>query len=164
MQADAHRRILVAGHFEGHAWIAIELHRGCDDEARIEAIEAIGQQTGMRCIAAGDVHMHARDRKKLQDVMTAVRHRCTLGEAGQRLLPNGERYLRSIGRISKIHPVRLLAAALDLASRCAFSLDEIRYEYPQELVPQGDTPTTHESLIEIRRHLIPELMKSLEDI
>src|SRR6185503_3859578 len=46
-------------------------------------------------------------------------------------------------RLSKLHPVRHLAAALDLASRCAFSLDEIRYEYPEELVPQGDTPTTH---------------------
>ena len=133
----------LATHFEGHAWIAVELHRGCDDEARIEAIEAIGVETGMRCIAAGDVHMHARDRKKLQDVMTAIRHRCTVAQAGKRLLPNGERYLRSIGRISRIHPVRHLAATLDLASRCAFSLDEIRYEYPGELVPRGETPTTH---------------------
>jgi len=133
----------LARHFEGHSWIAVELHRGCDDEARIEAIEAAGEQTSMRCIAAGDVHMHARDRKRLQDVMTAIRHRCTLAEAGKRLLPNGERYLRSIGRISRIHPARHLAATLDLASRCAFSLDEIRYEYPEELVPRGETPTTH---------------------
>jgi error-prone DNA polymerase len=133
----------LATHFRGHAWIAIELHRGCDDDARFGALETMGVETGMRCIAAGDVHMHARHRKKLQDVMTAIRHRCTLAEAGQRLLPNGERYLRSIGRISRIHPARLLAASLDLASSCAFSLDEIRYEYPEELVPAGETPAMH---------------------
>ncbi|HEX3062019.1 MAG TPA: error-prone DNA polymerase, partial [Usitatibacter sp.] len=133
----------IRAHFQGHAWIAIELHRGSDDEARIAGLEALGAQTGMRCIAAGDVHMHARGRKKLQDVMTAIRHRCTLAEAGRRLLPNGERYLRSIGRISRLYPARLLAATLDLASGCAFSLDEIRYEYPEELVPPGETPATH---------------------
>jgi error-prone DNA polymerase len=133
----------IGERFMGHAWIAVELHRGPDDEARIAELEAIGAQTGLRCIAAGDVHMHARSRKKLQDVMTAVRHQCTVAQAGRKLLPNGERYLRPIGRISKIYPVRLMAASLDLASRCAFSLDEIRYEYPEELVPQGETPTTH---------------------
>ncbi|HEX4781721.1 MAG TPA: PHP domain-containing protein, partial [Usitatibacter sp.] len=133
----------IAERFHGHAWIAVELHRGSDDGARLACLEALGGELGMRCIASGDVHMHARSRKKLHDVMTAIRHKCTLAQVGRKLLPNGERYLRSIGRISTIHPVRLLAASLDLASRCAFSLDEIRYEYPEELVPAGETPTTH---------------------
>jgi len=133
----------VASRFPQRAWIGIELHRGADDAARLEALEAIGRDTGMRCVAAGDVHMHTRDRKKLQDVMSAIRLKCTLAEAGRRLLPNGERYLRTIGRISGICPPRLLAATLDLASRCRFSLDEIRYEYPEELVPAGETPATH---------------------
>jgi error-prone DNA polymerase len=75
--------------------------------------------------------------------MSAIRLKCTLAEAGRKLLPNGERYLRTIGRISGICPPRLLAATLDLASRCRFSLDEIRYEYPEELVPAGETPATH---------------------
>jgi error-prone DNA polymerase len=133
----------IAKRFPGSAFIAIELHRGSDDEARITALEAAGRELGLTCIAAGDAHMHARARKKLQDVMTAIRHKCPLAEAGRKLHPNGERYLRSIGRLSAINPPRLLATTLDVASRCAFSLDEIRYEYPQELVPEGETPTTH---------------------
>jgi error-prone DNA polymerase len=133
----------VAKTFPGNAWIAIELHRGADDAGRIAEIEAIGAQLGLTCVAAGDVHMHERARKKLQDVMTAIRHKCPLAEVGRGLQPNGERYLRSIGRLSAINPPRLLATTLDLAARCSFSLDEIRYEYPEELVPAGETPTTH---------------------
>jgi error-prone DNA polymerase len=133
----------IARNFPGNAWIAVELHRGADDEARCETLEDIGGKLGLTCVAAGDVHMHARGRKRLQDVMTAIRLRCPLAEVGRRLHPNGERYLRSIGRLSGVHPARLLATTLDVAARCTFSLDEIRYEYPEELVPRGDTPTTH---------------------
>src|SRR5258708_23771931 len=133
----------TAGNFPGAAWMGIELHRGPDDESRIERIEAIGTKLDLTCVAAGDAHMHARARKKLQDVMTAIRHKCPLAEVGRRLLPNGERYLRSIGRLAAICPARLLATTLDVASRCTFSLDEIRYEYPEELVPARETPTTH---------------------
>jgi error-prone DNA polymerase len=133
----------VARTFAQHAWIAVELHRGPDDAARIAQLEAMGAKLGLRCIAAGDVHMHARDRRKLQDVMTAIRVQRPLHQAGRALKPNGERYLRSIGRLSAIYPARLLAATRDVAARCTFSLSEIRYEYPDELVPRGETPTTH---------------------
>jgi error-prone DNA polymerase len=133
----------LASRFGAHAWIAVELHRGGDDGARMAQVESMAAQLGLRCIAAGDVHMHARGRKKLHDVMTAIRLKCPLSRAGRRLHPNGERYLRSIGRLAALHPARQLAATLDLASRCAFSLDQIRYEYPEELVPPGETPATH---------------------
>ncbi|MEO7742173.1 MAG: error-prone DNA polymerase [Usitatibacter sp.] len=133
----------VASRFPGNAWVAIELHRGADDEASTAQLEAIAMQVGLPCVATGDVHMHMRSRKKLQDVMTAIRLGVPLAQVGRKLLPNGERYLRAIGRLSAIHPARLLAASLDVASRCSFSLDEIRYEYPEELVPAGETPTTH---------------------
>jgi error-prone DNA polymerase len=133
----------LASCFPGNAFIAVELHRGADDAARILQLEALGGELGLPCVAAGDVHMHERKRQKLQDVMTAVRLQCTLAQAGRRLQPNSERHLRSIGRLAAIHPVHLLAQTLDVASRCRFSLDEIRYEYPEELVPPGETPTTH---------------------
>jgi len=133
----------VARTFAGHAWIAVELHRGPDDEAHVARLEAMGAKLGLRCVAAGDVHMHARDRKKLQDVMTAIRVQQPLHSVGRSLKPNAERYLRSIGRLSAIHPARLLAATRDVAARCGFSLSEIRYEYPRELVPEGETPATH---------------------
>ena len=133
----------VARRFPGCAWMAIELHRGADDGKRIVELEALAARIGLPCTAAGDVHMHVRSRKRLQDVMTAVRLKCTLAEAGRRLLPNAERYLRAIGRLANVYPAHLLAASLDIASRCRFSLDEIRYEYPDELVPEGESPTKH---------------------
>ena len=133
----------IAHRFASRAWIAIELHRGADDAARLAELEAVGEEHGLPCVAAGDVHLHVRARKKLQDVMTAIRLQCPLAQVGRGLQSNGERYLRPIGRIAAIHPARLLAAALDVASRCTFSLDEIRYEYPEELVLDGETPATH---------------------
>ena len=129
--------------FKANLWAAIEVHRGCDDAARIAQVEGIAAELGIPCVAAGDVHMHARARKKLQDMMTAIRMKCPLSQTGRRLHSNGERYLRSIGRLSALHPARHLATTLDVVARCTFSLDEIRYEYPEELVPQGETPTTH---------------------
>jgi error-prone DNA polymerase len=140
---DAEQARWIASRFPGNAWAAIELHRGADDAAHVAKVEAIAAAAGLPCVAAGDVHMHERARKKLQDVMTAIRLRCPLSQAGRRLHPNGERYLRSIGRLCALHPARHLATTLDVVSRCKFSLDEIRYEYPEELVPAGETPTTH---------------------
>jgi error-prone DNA polymerase len=133
----------VRSRFPGAAYAAIELHRGGDDAWRIAQVEAIAHALDMKCVATGDVHMHERRRKRLQDVMTAIRLQCPLAEAGRRLHANGERYLRPIGRLAKIHPPHHLVNTLEVASRCTFSLDEIRYEYPEELVPAGETPPTH---------------------
>jgi error-prone DNA polymerase len=133
----------IASRFPGACYVGIELHRGSDDRGRIEQLEAMAREAGIPCVAAGDIHMHIRARKKLQDVMSAIRLKCTVAEAGRRLQPNSERYLRAIGRLAAIYPPHLLATTLDVASRCAFSLDEIKYEYPEELVPPGETPTTY---------------------
>ncbi|HXS53124.1 MAG TPA: error-prone DNA polymerase [Usitatibacter sp.] len=133
----------IRARFRERAWIAVELHRAGDDEARLAGLESLGARLGLACVAAGGVHMHERRRQRLQDAMTAIRLQRPLAEAGRTLHANGERHLRSIGRLARLHPARLLAATLDVASRCAFSLDEIRYEYPRELVPAGETPTSH---------------------
>ena len=143
MEATQEEGAWVPGRFPGRAWIAVELHKGPDDAARLASLQALGERLGLPLVAAGDVHMHRRSRKRLQDVLAAIRLRVPVAQAGRRLQPNGERYLRPIGRIAAIHPPALLAATLDVAARCAFSLDELRYEYPRELVPEGETPATH---------------------
>ena len=143
MAPEAGEGAWLAARFPGRAWIAAELHKGANDAARLETLVALGRSLGLPLVAAGDVHMHRRKRKRLQDVLTAIRLRLPVSQAGRRLQPNGERYLRPIGRIVALHPPALLAATLDVASRCAFSLDEIRYEYPRELVPEGATPASH---------------------
>src|SRR6185437_11232495 len=89
----------IARRFPGRAWIAVELLRGSDDASRIAELEALGERMHLPCVAAGDAHMHERARKRLQDVMSAIRLQCPLAEVGRKLHPNGERYLRSIGRL-----------------------------------------------------------------
>jgi len=127
----------------GRSWIACELARGPDDTAHLSTLQALARQTGLPLVASGDVHMHMRRRKRLQDALTAVRHKLPLAQCGTRLFPNAERYLRPLYRLARIYPPELLAETLAIAERCRFSLDELRYEYPEEVVPAGETPATY---------------------
>ena len=127
-------------YFDGHIWLAVELHLGCDDALWLDTLRRVGAQTGLPLVAAGDVHMHARSRKPLQDVITAVQRGCSVAECGFALQPNAERHLRQRVRLAGIYPPELLAATLTVAARCTFSLGEIRYQYPLETVPPGMTP------------------------
>lgn len=126
--------------FDGHIWLAVELHLAPDDGLWLATLQRVGAQLGLPLVAAGDVHMHARSRKPLQDVITAVRLGCSVAECGFALQPNAERHLRQRVRLAGIYPPDLLAATLTVAGRCTFRLDEIRYQYPLETVPQGMTP------------------------
>ena len=125
----------LAEHFPGRAWIAVELHAGPDDGARLESLQALGAACGLPLVAAGDVHMHARSRRPVQDVLTALRLKTTVFDAGYALFPNGERHLRARLRLARLYPPELLAATLHIAAQCNFSLAELRYEYPEEIVP-----------------------------
>ncbi len=128
--------------FAGRLWIAVELHRGPDDMARENVLRELGRRHALPLVAAGDAHMHVRARRPLQDVLTAVRHRTSVAEAGARLFPNGERHLRTRQALSAIYAADLLAESVRIAERCRFTMDQIRYQYPHELVPEGETPTT----------------------
>ena len=77
----------ITQHFSGRAWLAVELHRGPDDAAALERLRALGTCHGLPLVAAGDVHMHVRRRRALQDAMTAIRMGCTIAEAGKDLVP-----------------------------------------------------------------------------
>ncbi|WP_231703301.1 error-prone DNA polymerase [Halopseudomonas pelagia] len=123
-------------------WLAVELHCGQDDDQRLAQLREAGQMLNLPLVATGDVHMHARGRRALQDTMTAVRHHCTLSEAGLRLFPNGERHLRSPDALAEIYPADLLVETQSIAARCTFELGQLRYQYPHELVPQGETPAS----------------------
>ena len=129
--------------FAERCWIAAELHLGANDARRLARLRQLGAAHGLPLVAAGDVHMHAPERRALQDTLTAIRHRCTLAAAGHRLHPNGERHLRSYEQLLKIYPRELLDETLHIAQRCEFSLSELRYRYPRELVPQGLDASQH---------------------
>ena len=130
-------------HFAGRAWIAVELVLDGRDRERLSMATALGDAHALPLTAAGDVHMHLRERRRLQDALTAVRHGVTLAEAGERLHPNGERYLRERARLARLYPPELLAETVKIAALANFSLDELRYEYPHELVPVGETAASH---------------------
>ena len=125
------------GLLPGGAAIACELLRGPDDGARLEALREASRAAGLELVAAGGVLMHRRSRKPLQDALSAVREKMPLSQCGSRLEPNAERHLRPLARLARIYPPDMLARTLALAERCAFSLDELRYEYPREIVPEG---------------------------
>ncbi|WP_271102948.1 error-prone DNA polymerase [Pseudomonas tohonis] len=140
--ADAEEGRWLRARFPGRLWLAVELHRGPDDAGRLARLQALAGELAIPAVAAGDVHMHARGRRALQDCMTAIRHHCTLAEAGQRLFPNGERHLRSRAVLERFYPPALLAETLVIAARCRFDLGEINYQYPRELVAEGHTPVS----------------------
>lgn len=128
--------------FTDNLWLSVQLHCGPDDQQRLTHLLALASQCGLPAVASGDVHMHARGRRALQDTMTAIRHHTTVAEAGHRLFPNGERHLRPRAMLADVFPAELLAETLVIARRCTFDFDDLKYEYPRELVPKGHTPTT----------------------
>jgi error-prone DNA polymerase len=132
----------VAERFPGRAWIAAELLCGPDDRARLAALRDLGRSAGLPLVAAGDVHMHLRSRRALQDTLTAIRLKTPVRACGHALHPNAERHLRLRMRLAQLYPPELLAETVKIAERCSFSLDELRYEYPEELVPAGETPAS----------------------
>ncbi|MBA4284662.1 MAG: error-prone DNA polymerase [Xanthomonadaceae bacterium] len=129
----------IAATFGDRAWIAVELHRSGDDRARLDRLQSLGRHLRLRCMAAGDVHMHVREVRALQDTVTAIRHGLALEDCGTRLFPNGERHLRPIAELRTLYPDALLAEAAAIAARCSFTMAGLNYEYPHELVPAGET-------------------------
>lgn len=129
--------------FDRRLWLGVELLRDGQDEKRFTALTSLGNRLRVPSVAAGDVHMHRRGRRALQDTLTAIRLGRPINEAGTRLYPNGERYLRSRDYLSRIYPKRLLRETVAIAERIDFKLTELRYEYPRALVPAGETPSSH---------------------
>ncbi|HEY6864929.1 MAG TPA: error-prone DNA polymerase [Burkholderiales bacterium] len=139
---EEHARAL-AERLRDRAWIAAELLCGPDDRAQLARLRALARASGLPLVAAGDVHMHVRSRRPLQDTLTAIRLGTPVHACGHALHPNAERHLRARVRLAQLYPPELLAETVAIAERCAFSLDTLRYEYPEELVPEGETPTSH---------------------
>src|SRR5215467_2928632 len=131
----------VAADFQGRAYLAVHhLYRG-DDMRRLARLEALGRATGLPLVATNDVLYHLPERRPLQDVLTCIREGCTIAEAGYRLAANAERHLKppqEMARLFRGHE-DAVERSLEIVERCRFSLDELRYEYPEEPVPAGQT-------------------------
>ena len=120
------------------------LYRG-DDRARINRLHGLAAAHDLACVATNDVHYHVPERRPLQDVMTCIREKVTIFEAGALLDANGERYLKSPEEMQRLFAEwpDAIAQSRAIADACTFSLDELRYEYPEESVPDGASPDEH---------------------
>ena len=128
--------------FPGAAWMAFMQTLDGRDAARLTQLRLIGARTGLRLIASTGALMHDASRRPLADVLTATRLLTTVADAGLALAANAERRLQAREVLGRRFPPDLLAETLVLAERCSFSLDELRYEYPEELVPSTETPAS----------------------
>ncbi|MEM9172803.1 MAG: error-prone DNA polymerase, partial [Pseudomonadota bacterium] len=126
--------------FATRLWIGVELFPDGMHTVRLQALQRLGQRLGLPLVACGDVHMHSRARRILQDTLTAIRLGTPVHAAGYALHAHGERHLRRLSTLARLYPPELLRESLVIAERCDFSLDSLRYEYPNELVPAGQTP------------------------
>jgi error-prone DNA polymerase len=129
--------------FGDRAGIALALLRRAGDHELASVVKRVAALTGLPIVATGDVLMHLRSRKPLQDTLTATRLKLPVAQCGLQLEPNAEQHLRSRARLAALYEPEWLENTLAFASRCSFSLVELKYEYPREVVPEGETPIGH---------------------
>jgi len=125
--------------FRDRLWIAVELLADGRQREQLESLREEGRRLKLPLVATGDVHMHVRARRIVQDAVTAIRIGGTVDNAGFALYSNGERHLRSPAVLAHTYPPDLLEESVRIADTIHFSLDELCYEYPDELVPDGET-------------------------
>ena len=129
--------------FGSRARLALTLlYRGHDEQHK-RTVQQIGIEQGVPVVATGDVCMHLRSRKRLQDVLSAIHLGKPVAQCGRGLFVNAEQHLRSRLRLANLYPTETLAESIAIAAQCNFSLDQLRYEYPDELVPKGHTPSSY---------------------
>ncbi|MFN7804178.1 MAG: error-prone DNA polymerase [Planctomycetaceae bacterium] len=128
--------------FGDRAYLFVDRHLSPDDDRRLDRLGRWGARADVPLVATNDVHYHVPERRFLQDVLTAIRLGEPVAALGDRLFPNAERHLKSPTQIASLfhQTPDLVRRTQELVSRCHFSLDELRYEYPEELSPPGQTP------------------------
>ena len=127
--------------FSGRLWIGVEHLLSGAESADYRYLYNLATLWEIPMVASGDVHMHCKQRRALQDTLTAIKYNCSVMELGLRRFSNAERYLRPLSYLKKIYPPSLITETLKIAQRCTFCLDELRYEYPKEIVAKHLTPT-----------------------
>ncbi|SAI74614.1 DNA polymerase III subunit alpha [Bordetella ansorpii] len=133
----------LARTFPHRAWLGLTLLHNARDDLHRAAIAHAASKTGLSVVALGEVQMHVRSRKALHDTLAAIRLGRPVAECGYDLAANAERHLRSRLRLANQYPPEALAQTLAVMQRCRFSLDELRYQYPDEIVPRGHDPASY---------------------
>ena len=127
----------------GRVWLALEQPGYGSDHIHRQSLQEFSKKSGVPLVAAGNVHMHTRARQPLQDTLSAIRCQKSVNAIRHTLAPNAERHLKTQAVLERIYPRPLLDETINIADRCRFSLDELRYRYPCELVPDDLSPTQY---------------------
>jgi error-prone DNA polymerase len=129
----------------GRTFLAgVHYHRG-DEPRRLKLLAELGGRAGAPLVAVNEVSYHAPERRPLADVLTCVREKCTLAQAGLKLSVNAERHLKPPAEMARLFArfPEAIARSVGIARACHFSLGELQYEYPDEPVPEGKTAQAH---------------------
>lgn len=130
-------------HFPQRGWIGVQMPGQLCDRYWLTALEDVSAREAVPLVACTGALMHQKSRKPLQDVLTALRVHRPLAAAGFALEPNAESFLHGVHTLAERYPRALLDETIHIAERCRFSLDELRYEYPECLTPAGCPPSDH---------------------
>ena len=150
--SDRHAAILpqfLSGKFRDvfgrRGYLMCELHRGVDDVAEIARLRDLSQQSSVPLVAAGDVHYHTPERMLMHDCVTAIRNGTTIDHVHEQRFANSQRHLRSLDEIAELYRdvPDAIERTIEIAEQCTFTLDELRYEYPEEIAPAGMTLIEH---------------------
>jgi len=133
----------LAQYFKNRLWLGVELFWESTDQEHYLYCERLSRSININMVACNDIHMHHKTRKPLQDTLTAIRLNTTVQKLGSTRQPNAERYLKPVSVLQHQYPTALLEESLHIAQLCQFSMQELRYEYPRELVPSALTPTQY---------------------
>jgi error-prone DNA polymerase len=124
------------------AFLALSLRRRPRDAMRLHNLSNLAAQAGVQTVVTNDVLLHHPERRMLQDVVTCIRHGCTIDELGFRRERHADRHLKAAEEMHRLfakYP-EALARTLEIANRCRFSLEELKYQYPDEVSASGLTP------------------------
>ena len=128
---------------KNRVWLGITHLLGNNEVQRYLALRQLASDSGIPMVACGDVRMHCASRKPLHDVFTALKHNTSIDQLGRRRLANSQQHLRAPEQLRQLYPADLREETLHIANACHFSLDELRYEYPEEVVPKGYTANSY---------------------
>ena len=159
---------LFKAQFGSHIYLAASRYYDGDDQKYLHQLSRLSDAVGMPLVATNDVHYHHPVRRELQDVMTCIREKCTIYTAGFKLHANAERYLKpqqEMIRLFRQYP-DAIRRTQEIAEACTFSLNELSYQYPSEVVPKGKSAQQHltdlvwEGAKEHFGELVPEKTRS----
>ncbi|TKF04818.1 error-prone DNA polymerase [Vibrio kanaloae] len=140
---DSHWGQWLSQRHSGRLWIGLQRHLKQTDQQYMDYCVELSQHHQLPITACGGVLMHNANRLPLQHSLTAIKYQKTITEVGSHLLANAERCLRSIDKLSHIFKAEWLKESNHISKLCEFDLDSLRYEYPSELIPQGETPMSY---------------------